>query len=202
MGPESGGSGVKFFKENGMRTSDTGINVDRGGDAPGFDARDFRNAMGQFATGVVVIATSIDGHTHGMTANAFMSGSLEPPLIIVSVACNARMHSKIAQGGRFGVSMLSEHQEWCSNHFAGKPAEGRQPEFELLSDAPVLAQAKVKIAAELRHVYACGDHTLFVGEVKSLEHRSRDEGPLLFHGGRYARLAGSDSMAMGGATQA
>lgn len=176
--------------------------MDKDGDATGFDARDFRNAMGQFATGVVVIATSIDGHTHGMTANAFMSGSLEPPLIIVSVACNARMHSKIAQGGRFGISMLGENQEWCSNHFAGKPIEGRQPEFEWLGGAPVLEQAKVKIAAELRHVYACGDHTLFVGEVKNLEHRPRDEGPLLFHGGRYARLAGSEPMVSGQATQA
>jgi len=58
---------------------------------PPVDARTFRNAMGQFATGVVVISSEVNGQAHAMTANAFMSGSLEPPLILVSVANTARM---------------------------------------------------------------------------------------------------------------
>lgn len=154
-----------------------------------FDARDFRDAMGQFATGVVVISTGSGGDAHAMTANAFMSGSLEPPLVLVSVACSARMHDKIHQTRRFGVSVLARDQLAISNHFAGKPTPGVAPGFERLHDLAVIEGAVVQVAAELEHVYACGDHTLFVGRVLGLRRRAERPQPLLFHGGRYGALA-------------
>jgi flavin reductase (DIM6/NTAB) family NADH-FMN oxidoreductase RutF len=152
-----------------------------------FTARDFRNAMGQFATGVVVISTEIDGEPHAMTANAFMSGSLEPPLVLVSVAHTARMHDKIGRAGAFGISVLAHAQDSVSQHFAGKPSEAYAPVFERVGGLPVIEGASVRLAAELRHAYPCGDHTLFVGEVRELA--TDASAPLLFHAGRYGRIA-------------
>lgn len=164
------------------------------GTAPAFDARAFRNAMGQFATGVVVISTEHQGHTHAMTANAFMSGSLEPPLVLVSVACTARMHDRLRLSRSFGISVLMHGQMFVSNHFAGKPSPDQEPRFELLHGLPVIEGAAVQTAATLRHEYACGDHTLFVGEVKALRVH-REPRPLLFHGGRYGALAQPETQA-------
>jgi flavin reductase (DIM6/NTAB) family NADH-FMN oxidoreductase RutF len=154
--------------------------------APGFTVREFRDAMGQFATGVVVISTEIDGDAHAMTANAFMSGSLEPPLVLVSVALTAKMHEKIASARRFGVSVLAQDQLAASNHFAGRPAEGFAPDFDLLQGLPVIRGAAVHVAAQLEHAYPCGDHTLYVGRVLALRGQSERPPPLLFHAGRYA----------------
>jgi len=154
-----------------------------------FTARDFRNAMSQFATGVVVITVDTESGVHAMTANAFMSGSLEPPMVLVSVAHTARMHSKIHSSERFGISVLAHSQEEASNHFAGRPLDGAPPQFELLGDAPVVAGAIMQLSADLRHAYPCGDHTLFVGEVTGLTLDEEHSGPLLFHGGRYGRLS-------------
>jgi flavin reductase (DIM6/NTAB) family NADH-FMN oxidoreductase RutF len=157
-----------------------------------FLPREFRDAMGKFATGVVVVSSEFEGHTHAMTANAFMSGSLEPPLVLVSVARSARMHKEIQRSGAFGISVLSESQQMCSNHFAGKPSPEFQPAFDRLHGVPVVLDADVCIATELRHSYACGDHTLFVGEVLGLHAKADLTRPLLFFGGRYSKLGQSD----------
>lgn len=162
--------------------------VTRLGDAPPFDARQFRNAMGQFASGVVVISTENDGEPHAMTANAFMSGSLEPPLVLVSVAVTARMHDRLRAAGRFGVSVLALTQQAISNHFAGKPML-QAPGFERLADMPVVTGAAVQLSAQLHHDYPCGDHTLFVGRVLALRTAAEAPKPLLFHAGRYGRVA-------------
>jgi len=153
------------------------------------DAREFRNAMGQFATGVVVISTEVDGQSHAMTANAFMSGSLEPPLILVSVAHTARMHARIIASKRFAVSVLGEHQQDVSNYFAGKSGDAAPPAFERLDDLPVIAGAVEQVATDLQHSYPCGDHTLFVGRVTRLHHCQPSTLPLIFQGGRYQALA-------------
>lgn len=154
--------------------------------APPFTAREFRDAMGQFATGVVVISTEVDGQPHAMTANAFMSGSLEPPLVLVSVACTARMHEKIRSAAHFGVSVLAHHQQHVSSHFAGRPVDGFAPEFDRLHGLPVIRGAAVHVAARLEHAYPCGDHTLYVGRVLALRGESEKPAPLLYHAGRYA----------------
>lgn len=158
-----------------------------------FSPREFRDAMGQFATGVVTVTTEVDGMPHAMTANAFMSGSLEPPLVLVSIARSAKMHERIGLAKRFGVSVLADHQQWCSNHFAGKPSPDRQPEFVRLAGVPVIPGANVQIATDLRHAYECGDHTLFVGEVAALAIAQQAAAPLLFHSGGYAVLASAAS---------
>lgn len=160
-------------------------------DAAAFSARDFRNAMGAFATGVVVITTrTADGEAHAMTANAFMSGSLEPPLVVISVAVTAKMYAHLAAGADFGVSVLSSGQERDSNHFAGRRSEDHAPVLVELGGTPVLAGASVRLAARQAHAYPCGDHSLFVGHVTALETEATEaNAPLVFYRGKYGALA-------------
>jgi flavin reductase (DIM6/NTAB) family NADH-FMN oxidoreductase RutF len=153
-----------------------------------FDDRVFRGALGRFTTGVIVLSIGPRRTPHAMTANAFMSGSLEPPLVVVSVARKARMHERLRGARRFGVSILAEAQEPASRHFAGQTVPGFTPTFAELAGIPVLGQAPVVIAARIKHRYRCGDHTLYVGAVERLAVHDPAAAPLLFYGGRYGTL--------------
>jgi flavin reductase (DIM6/NTAB) family NADH-FMN oxidoreductase RutF len=146
----------------------------------------FRKAMGRFATGVTVITTEQGGEARGMTASAFMSGSLAPPLCVISIAKTARMHALLLDTGKFGVSMLSRDQEAVSKHFAGRPIEGLEIKWEHHAGVPVLAGACGTIAAKVVAQHDCGDHTLFVGHILDL--RAHDKVALAYHAGHYATL--------------
>jgi len=152
-----------------------------------FADRVFRRALGRFATGVIVLTAGPRRAPHAMTANAFMSGSLQPPLVVVSVGRAARMHERLAGARRLGISILDQGQEPASRHFAGQAVAGFAPAFETLAGVPVLAQAAVVIAARIKHRYDCGDHTLFVGEVEELIVNDAAP-PLLYYEGRYRML--------------
>lgn len=143
--------------------------------------------MGQFATGVVVISTGSGDDVHAMTANAFLSASLEPPLLLVSVAGKARMHARLMKAHDFGISILMNDQVFVSNHFAGKPTPGKTPCFEHFNEVPVIENAAVQVACQSRYRYPCGDHTLIVGEAVGLRLHTKPV-PLVFHGGAYAEL--------------
>jgi flavin reductase len=149
----------------------------------------FRQVMGRFATGVTVVTTQLDGETFGMTANAFMAGSLEPLLCVVSINRNAQMHGRLLKSGRYGVSFLSQEHQHLAAHFAGRRIEHLVPEFEMAGDTPVLKRAVATVAADVVSTAECGDHTLFVGRITTL--RLGEAGrPLLYYGGRYGRLDG------------
>ncbi|WP_439604330.1 flavin reductase family protein [Shinella sp.] len=160
--------------------------------AHGFDARAFRDACGAFCTGVTVIAAEADGETCGMTANAFMSLSLEPPLIAVAPALKARTLAFIRGTGRFGVSILPQGSDALAWHFAGRPQQGLAPRFELLDGVPILAGAAAAFASGLEREVAGGDHGLLIGRVTALR-RDPQSLPLLFHAGRFACLQDSDA---------
>jgi flavin reductase (DIM6/NTAB) family NADH-FMN oxidoreductase RutF len=155
--------------------------------ARSFDDLVFRAALGRFATGVIVLSTGPRPTPHAMTANAFMSGSLEPPLVVVSVGKKARMHRRLVTARRFGISILDQAQEPASRHFAGQPVTGFTPAFGEVAGVPVLADAAVAMAARIKHRYGCGDHTLYVGEVERLV-VSAAAPPLLYYAGRYATV--------------
>lgn len=87
--------------------------------APDIDPRHFRRTLGRFATGVTVVTVARPEGPHGMTANAFLSVSLDPPLVLVSVDRRARMHAYLAEATRYGVSILARDQEIAARHFAG-----------------------------------------------------------------------------------
>jgi flavin reductase (DIM6/NTAB) family NADH-FMN oxidoreductase RutF len=147
----------------------------------------FRSVMGRFATGVTVVSASLEGQVHCMTANAFMSGSLEPPLCVISVGRAARMHDVLARARHFAVSVLAEHQEQYSRHFSGRLVEGFAPSFEYAGEIPLLADRLAAIAARVKEVHPCGDHSLFVGEILHMSAEGLRK-PLVFYGGRYAAL--------------
>lgn len=150
------------------------------------DPREFRNCMGRFATGVTIITTEVDGQAHGMTANGFMSVSLEPPLVLISLGNKARLNGLLPQSRRFGVSVLSEKQETLSRHFAGRPVEGLVIPFVRKNDMPVLEGVVACLVAGVVDVFPAGDHTLYLGQVEHLEWR--DDRPLLFYAGQYHQL--------------
>src|SRR5271169_4265537 len=79
---------------------------------------EFRKAMGCFATGVTIITLDLEGEVHGMTANAFASVSLDPPLVLVCVEQSARTHAHLHAKKRFGVNVLGENQRVISEYYA------------------------------------------------------------------------------------
>jgi flavin reductase (DIM6/NTAB) family NADH-FMN oxidoreductase RutF len=153
----------------------------------------FRKVMGSFPTGVTVITTEVRGEIRGMTANAFMSGSLEPPLCVVSVAKRARLHPLLLEADHFGVSILAKDQERLSTHFAGGPAADIAPEFLRVGRTPLLSGASACIATDIVARHVCGDHTIFIGHIVHLEALGRP--PLIVHEGRYASLSYSTERA-------
>lgn len=155
---------------------------------PGQDpAAAFRRTLGMFATGVTVITTQDGEQVHGMTANAFMSVSLRPPLVVISVDRRAKMHALLHEGRRYGISVLADEQRALSDHFAGRAPEGTEEvEFDLVHETPLVRGALAHLVARVVRSYWGGDHSLFVGQV---EYARYGEGqPLLFHGGRYEHL--------------
>jgi flavin reductase (DIM6/NTAB) family NADH-FMN oxidoreductase RutF len=161
--------------------------LELGGGLEGDPAIAFRRTLGMFATGVTVLTTRIGETVHGMTANAFMSVSLQPPLVLVSIDRRARMSNLLHEGTRFGVNMLEAGQAALSDHFAGRAGEGaREPQFELVHDTPLVEGALAHLVARVVRSYWGGDHSLFLGQVEFARYGEGE--PLLFHGGRYERL--------------
>lgn len=128
-----------------------------------------------------------------MTANSFTSVSLDPLLVLVCVGHDARLLSFLTTQRRFGVSILREDQEAVSEHFA----KGEQtPEAEAAlgirflwteTGVPLLADAVAHLACNVVSEHVAGDHTIFVGQVEMMD--ASEGSPLLFHRGRYRRLA-------------
>jgi flavin reductase len=150
----------------------------------------FRRVMASFVTGVTVVTTQVRGEIRGMTANAFMSGSLEPPLCVISVGVKARMHAFLLEAGHFGVSILARGQESLIGHFAGRPIETLDVRYEYAGDTPLLANANATLAATVIARHACGDHSLFVGQIFALQH-THGLAPIVLHVGRLASLVQS-----------
>ena len=150
------------------------------------DTRQFRNALGRFASGVTVLTAEAEGQTHGMTANAFISVSLDPPLILVSLDNRSNMHRILPVARRLGISVLAEDQDALSNHFAGRPAAGLQVRYVHRNGLPLIGGAVAYFVVEVLDIHPAGDHTLYICRV---EHFEANEGkPLLFFAGRYHHM--------------
>jgi flavin reductase (DIM6/NTAB) family NADH-FMN oxidoreductase RutF len=154
------------------------------GDDPAFA---FRRTLGMFATGVTIITTQSGEQVHGMTANAFMSVSLRPPLVLISVDKRAKMNTLLREGVKFGVNVLAEDQRELSDHFAGRPGDrSREARFTFIHDTPLVEGALAHLVARAERSYWGGDHSLFLGRVEYARYGSGT--PLLFHGGQYEQL--------------
>jgi flavin reductase (DIM6/NTAB) family NADH-FMN oxidoreductase RutF len=153
------------------------------------DDAQFRQLLGRFATGVVVITlTGADGRPHGMTANSLASVSLQPPLLSVSIDHGATMHDLITGADQFVVNVLSSHQEALSRRFAD-PHDDR---FEGVGyhggqlAGVLLDGALAHIECVRYDTVEAGDHTIVIGRVVAGE--TAEGRPLLYYRGGYAAL--------------
>lgn len=158
------------------------------------DVTDFRYALGQFATGVTVITSTDEAlQPVGVTASSFNSVSLDPPLVLWSLAKNSNSLSAFEQSGYFCVHVLTAAQEDISQKFATKGAdkfsdmEWTRGEGQL----PLLPEFAARFQCKTTYQYEGGDHVIFVGEVIDFE--KTGEPPLVFHAGRYALAKNKDS---------
>lgn len=152
------------------------------------DQKALRSTFGRFVSGVTVITCQSDDGVHGMTANSFISVSLDPARALVSVRKAARMHSLLSKSDMFGLSVLSADQAAVSAHFAGAPVSDFEPHFEHRCGVPVIASSIAWMVCRRDHVVAVGDHSLFIGELIDCDH-DPVANPLVYFGGRYGKLA-------------
>lgn len=155
------------------------------------DPKRFKAVLGQFLSGVTVVTARRPDDAgvpqlHGITVSAFLSVSLDPPLVLCSIQKTAQMHRHLSAGGPFAVSLLAESQSAVSNHFAGFRTEGFSP--ELLDGrfrTPVIAGALAWIDLDLHEAVSAGDHTLFIGRVIDLGLAEDAPSPLAYYRGKY-----------------
>jgi flavin reductase (DIM6/NTAB) family NADH-FMN oxidoreductase RutF len=150
------------------------------------DSRELRQTLGRFATGVVVVTAAYEGSEHGMTANAFTSVSLDPPLVLVCIGNRARMSRVLEPGMHFGISILSTTQREISQAFAGRPQLPVSIDFTWRRGVPLIAAACAHFVCGLAEARLAGDHTLYIAEVE--EFAASERAPLIFHRGSYASL--------------
>ena len=155
------------------------------------DARDFRTALGCFPTGVCLItALGPDGQRVGLTANSFSSVSLDPPMVLWSLARTAASAPVFRDAEYFAINVLAQGDEEISSHFAksgpDKFARFAERFAEGIAGVPLLQGAVASFECHSRHRYYGGDHIIVIGVVERYTHREAP--PLLFHRGRYAGL--------------
>lgn len=152
-----------------------------------FDPREFRNALGCFATGVTVVTTcGSGGQPVGLTANSFNSVSLQPPLVLWSLARDSLNLQAFSEAEYWVVHILAADQEAVSKRFASRGTDKFAGlEFDRgLGEAPLLHGCAARFQCRTAFQYEGGDHVIFVGEVVRFDRLSA--APLLFHDGRYA----------------
>jgi flavin reductase (DIM6/NTAB) family NADH-FMN oxidoreductase RutF len=155
--------------------------------APDFSAADFRSALGLFATGVTIVtARAADGTPFGLTANSFNSVSLEPPLVLWSLARKASSMPTFERGSHYAIHILAAEQHGLAVRFATRGVDrfAGLALREGAGGAPVIEGAAAVFECFNRSRYDEGDHVIFVGEVERCQAR-RDAQPLIYHGGRY-----------------
>ena len=152
---------------------------------------DFRQALAHFASGVTIV-TTCDGEQRptGLTASAFCSVSLDPPLILICVDHKSQSFPHLLESGRFAINILHQGHEQLSRRFAST----RLDKFDGVAftldtlGVPLIDQALAYLECRTVSAHVEGDHTIFVGRVEAV---GVGEGePLLYYHGRYHRLRG------------
>lgn len=154
----------------------------------------FREAMAQFASGVTVVTTVQGDVDHAMTANAFTSVSLDPPLVLVCVDKTTRFHQAVALSRQWGASILTGSQiplaEWLATR--GRPLAGQLEGHPFRrgqhTGAALLEQALCRLECRTWEMYDGGDHTIVVGEVVALETGPAEEPAMVYFRGAFGTL--------------
>ena len=149
----------------------------------------FRRALGSFVTGVTIVTCAdADGAPVGLTANSFNSVSLDPPMVLWSLALDSRSLGAFRQASHWAVHILAADQQDISNRFARSAPD----KFDGLDYAqgpdgtPLLSGYAARFVCKAGFEYDGGDHAIFVGEV--VDHDQRDAEPLVYHGGQYGQM--------------
>nr|WP_234434092.1 flavin reductase family protein [Streptomyces sp. NRRL F-5126] len=176
------------------------------GDVPhaeGVSNDEFRGVMSRLAAGVVLVTAreapltedGPQGEDAGMTATAFLSVSLDPPLVLVSVRTGSRMDDLLDEQPLWGASLLTESQRHIAGRFAMKGRLSDRLLFEdvpyrrgELTDAPLVRGALATMECRTEQRVPAGDHTLVIGRVLAVELPPAEGGPLAYFKGRYRRL--------------
>ncbi len=155
------------------------------------DSFEFRRVLGHWVTGVsVVAARPDDGAPCGLTANAFCSVSLDPPLVLVCVEKTADSHDCIARAGAFSVNVLRGEQEQLARRFAAHDVAEKFDGVGFHAEAtgaPVFDDALAWVDCRIWATYEAGDHTIYIGRV--LAGDAREGVPLLYYRGGYGRFS-------------
>jgi len=149
---------------------------------------EFRKTLGCFASGVTIVTTRHEENIHGMTISAFMSVSLSPPLVGISVNNSANMHILLPQTRCYGVSILAGDQDALSQHFSGQSQENLDNPFAVEGETPIIRGAFAHLVCSLVDTCTGGDHTIYIGQVEYLSYRKGVE-PLIYFKGSYRSLA-------------
>jgi len=163
------------------------------GESGKLSAAEFRKAMGCFATGVTIITLDLEGEVHGMTANAFASVSLDPPMLLVCVDHSAHTHAHMHAKKRFGINILAENLREISEYYA-RPVHTHEHAEEVAGarfdrtekGTPILHGALAYLECKLQSAQDAGDHTIFIAEVEDVVLRQGE--PLLFFRGKYRQI--------------
>lgn len=160
------------------------------------DPRDFRNALGTYATGVTIItAAGADGKPYGITCNSFASVSLNPPLVLWSLVIYSSSLSVFQNASHFTVNVLGTSQQALANKFA-KSSDDKFAGVEWtpgLGNAPILADSVANFQCRAANRYYGGDHVIFLGAVEAYSYNRKE--PLLFARGDYGRFIATDGPA-------
>lgn len=149
------------------------------------ESETFRNLMSNWATGVSVVTSVGPRGPHGMTANAFLSVSLEPPLVLVSIGADNDSLAIIRETGRFAVNILAHEQEHLSVLFAIRRERGEEAFVGVdwspsPNGLPWLKGAVAQLDCSVQAAIPAQDHTLFLGRVEVLQEAAPLEAPLVY----------------------
>ncbi|KYK48980.1 flavin reductase family protein [Bradyrhizobium sp. 191] len=157
------------------------------------DPRDFRNALGTYATGVTIItAAAPDGKPYGLTCNSFASVSLNPPLVLWSLVVYSSSLTIFQNASHFTVNVLGASQQALANKFA-KSSDDKFTGVDWapgLGNAPVLAESVANFQCRSVNRYYGGDHVIFLGAVEAYTYNAKE--PLLFARGVFGRFMADD----------
>lgn len=149
--------------------------------------RMFRDAMGKFATGISIVSIYDNNVPKGMTVNAFMSISLDPMLIAISIDENATMYNDLQKAEKLGISFLKDSQKDISRYFARQLELEYEIAFIDQDGAPVLKDSLASISCLIKNKIKAGDHLIFIAEVTDII--INDGEPLVYFGGTYRYLS-------------
>jgi flavin reductase (DIM6/NTAB) family NADH-FMN oxidoreductase RutF len=159
---------------------------------PAFEPKDLRGAFGRFATGLTVVTALAHDGPVGITANSFSSVSLDPPLVLWSIARSSRRFDAFAQARCQAIHILGADQmQLCHRFFRdGRDFSGLAT-TPGLGGVPLIDGALARLECEIVRRMDCGDHLVLVGEVRAMA--TSDGEPLVFSAGRYGTLAAFSS---------